>query len=193
MAGVHSRETIANRRRSMEWMLMPLKRYADFQGRSRRMEFWMWILFTLIVGLVLGFIDGILGFRLGPSSSSSFSSGGVTGFSTFSSIGILGLLWSLATLVPNIAVAMRRLHDTDRTGWWLLLPVIPYVIGLVIMLGAAAGQNLGLIAVGGIFSLIGLVGAIVLLVFYCLPGTPGPNRFGPDPLGSTGDLAQTFR
>lgn len=177
----------------MEWMLMPLKRYADFQGRSRRMEFWMWILFTLIVGLVLGVIDGILGFRLGPSSSSSFSSGGSAGFSTFTSIGILGLLWSLATLVPNIAVAMRRLHDTDRTGWWLLLPVIPYVIGLVIMLGAAASRNLGLIAIGGIFSLIGLVGAIVLLVFYCLPGTPGPNRFGPDPLGATGDLAQTFR
>jgi len=176
----------------MEWMLMPLKRYADFQGRSRRMEFWMWVLFTLIVGLVLGFIDGILGLRFGPSSS-SFSSGATTGFSTFSSIGILGLLWSLATLVPNIAVSMRRLHDTDRTGWWLLLPVIPYVIGLVIMLGAAAGQNLGLIAVGGIFSLIGLVGAIVLLVFYCLPGTPGSNRFGPDPLGGAGDLAQTFR
>ena len=177
----------------MDWMLLPLKRYADFQGRSRRMEFWMWILFTFIVGLVLGFIDGILGFRLAPSSSTSFSSGGVSGFSMFSSIGILGLLWSLATLVPNIAVAMRRLHDTDRTGWWLLLPVIPYVIGLVIMLAAAAGQNLGLIAIGGIFSLIGLVGAIVLLVFYCLPGTPGPNRFGPDPLGGTGDLAQTFR
>jgi len=176
----------------MEWMLMPLKRYADFQGRSRRMEFWMWVLFTLIVGLVLGFIDGILGLRFGPSSS-SFSSGATTGFSTFSSIGILGLLWSLATLVPNIAVSMRRLHDTDRTGWWLLLPVIPYVIGLVIMLGAAAGQNLGLIAVGGIFSLIGLVGAIVLLVFYCLPGTPGSNRFGPNPLGGAGDLAQTFR
>jgi uncharacterized membrane protein YhaH (DUF805 family) len=156
------------------------------------MEFWMWILFTLIVGLVLGFIDGILGLRFGPSSS-SFSSGATTGFSTFSSIGILGLLWSLATLVPNIAVAMRRLHDTDRTGWWLLLPVIPYVIGLVIMLGAAAGQNLGLIAVGGIFSLIGLVGAIVLLVFYCLPGTPGPNRFGPDPLGGVGNLSQTFQ
>lgn len=177
----------------MEWMLMPLKRYADFQGRSRRMEFWMWVLFTLIVGLVLGFIDGILGFRLGPSSSSSFSSGGAAGFSMFSSIGILGSLWSLATLVPNIAVSVRRLHDINRTGWWLVLPVIPYVIGLVVMLGAAAGQSFGLIAIGGIFTLIGLVGAIVLLVFYCLPGTPGSNRFGPDPLTSNGDLAQTFR
>ena len=177
----------------MDWMLLPLKRYAEFSGRSRRMEFWMWILFTFIVGLVLGLIDGILGFRLGPSSSSSFSSAGTAGFSMFSSIGILGSLWSLATLVPNIAVAIRRLHDTNRTGWWLLLPVIPYVIGLVIMLSAAASQNLGMIGIGGIFSLIGLVGAIVLLVFYCLPGTPGPNRFGPDPLDGTGDLAQTFR
>lgn len=177
----------------MEWMLLPLKRYADFQGRSRRMEFWMWVLFTIIVAIVLGFIDGMLGFRLGPSSSTYYASGGAAGFSTFSSMGILGIIWSLATLVPNIAVAVRRLHDTNRTGWWLLLPVIPYVIGLFIMLGAAAGQNLGMVAIGGIFTLIGLICAIVLLVFYCLPGTPGPNRFGPDPMGSTGDLAQTFR
>lgn len=177
----------------MEWMLLPLKRYADFQGRSRRMEFWMWILFTVIVAIVLGFIDGMLGFRFGPSSSTYYSSGGAAGFSTFSSIGILGALWSLATLIPNIAVAMRRLHDTDRTGWWLLLPVIPYIIGLAIMLSAAATQNLGMIAIGGIFTLIALIGAIVLLVFYCLPGTTGPNRFGPDPIGGAANLSQTFQ
>ena len=177
----------------MEWMLMPLRRYAEFSGRSRRMEFWMWILFTFIVGIVLGIIDGVLGFRLN-STPPTPGSGGAVGLAMLSSMGILGLLWSLVTLVPNIAVAVRRLHDTNRSGWWLLMPIVPYAIGLVIMLGAAATQNLALIGVGGIFTIIGLIAAIALLVFYCLPGTRGPNKYGPDPMGnSPAELSETFQ
>jgi uncharacterized membrane protein YhaH (DUF805 family) len=176
----------------MEWMLMPLKRYADFQGRSRRMEFWMWVLFTLIVGLVLGIVDGIVGLRLGGAPTAT--PGMPAGLALFSSMGILGLIWSLATLVPNLAVAVRRLHDTNRSGFWLLLPIAPYAIGLVLMAVAVASQNFGLIGIAGILTLIGLICAIVLLVFYCLPGTPGPNKYGPDPIGSNpATLSETFQ
>ena len=87
----------------MEWMLMPLKRYAEFSGRSRRKEFWMFWLFTLIVGIVAGIIDGILG--LGTSAIR------------------LGTLAQLALLCPSIAVGIRRMHDQDRSGWWILVPI----------------------------------------------------------------------
>ena len=90
----------------MEWMILPLKRYADFSGRSRRKEYWMFFLFTIIVSVALGIIDAVLGLNFG---------------SGFSSNGVLGSLFSLATLVPSLAVGIRRLHDTDRSGWWLLL------------------------------------------------------------------------
>jgi uncharacterized membrane protein YhaH (DUF805 family) len=119
----------------MDWMLMPLRRYAEFSGRSQRKEYWMFFLFQIIVVVVLGIIEGVLGL-----------SGMVAG-----AYGPLTLLFWLAVLVPGIAVGIRRLHDTDRSGWWLLLAFVP------------------------------LVGAIVLLVFFVSDGTHGPNRFGPDP------------
>jgi uncharacterized membrane protein YhaH (DUF805 family) len=102
-------------------------KYATFTGRAVRSEFWFWVLFTLIVLIVLNIIQF-----------------------TVSSIGgsVLQLLFELATLIPSIAVAARRLHDTDRSGWWQLLAFIP------------------------------IVGFIILLVWYCQPGTPGANRFG---------------
>ena len=102
---------------------------------------------------------------------------------------LTALLW-LATLVPSIAVAVRRLHDTNRSGWWLLLPIIPYCLAFA--LGGAAMMTGGLgagLGTAGIFLMIGAIGAIVLLVFYCLPGTPGDNRYGPNPYGSQGTAA----
>ena len=134
----------------MDWMLMPLRRYADFTGRSRRKEYWMYVLFLIIVFIVLGFLDSVLG--LGGSSSSSLSTSGerIGGAASFHG-GVLTIIGWLATLVPSIAVGVRRLHDTDRSGWWLLIALVP------------------------------LIGGIVLLVFNLLEGTRGPNRFGPDP------------
>ena len=172
----------------MDWMLMPLKRYAEFSGRSRRMEFWMWVLFTVIVGFVLGLIDGVLGLKSTPSSLSA----GGGGMAAMSSVGILGGLWSLGTLIPSIAVGVRRLHDTNRSGWWILLPLGPYLVGIVLMIMAALSGSLGLVGLAGILMMIGLVCAIVLLVFYCLPGTPGPNKYGPDPMGGAANLGDTF-
>ena len=136
----------------MQWMLMPLKRYADFQGRSTRMEFWMFFLFVMIVMIVLQVLLGIM-------FASSMSVDPQTGVVTGGGIGIAAvIIWVfyLAILVPSIAVGVRRMHDQDKSGWFILIP-------------------------------------IANLVFYCLPGTPGPNRFGPDPLGGTGNLGQTFQ
>jgi uncharacterized membrane protein YhaH (DUF805 family) len=117
----------------MDWMLMPLRRYAQFSGRSRRKEYWMYTLFVVLVSLIAGAIDGALGLA------------GESGY------GPLGGIFTLATLIPSIAVGIRRLHDTDRSGWWLLIALIP------------------------------LIGALVLLFFFVSDGTGGPNRFGPDP------------
>jgi uncharacterized membrane protein YhaH (DUF805 family) len=112
------------------------RNYVGFSGRASRSEFWYWILFTVLVSIVTSIID------LEVLSSSSIS--------PFSSI------WSLVTFLPSLAMGVRRLHDTDRSGWWWLLSFIP------------------------------LIGIIVLIVFWCSEGTRGPNRFGPDPLGGPG-------
>ena len=137
----------------MEWMFMPLKRYADFQGRSRRMEFWMFFLFLFIVSFVLQILAGILA---AGSMSVDPNTGAVVGGAGMGLIGIIILVFQLAVLVPSIAVGVRRMHDQDKSGWFILIPIYN-------------------------------------LVLYCMPGTPGPNRFGPDPLGGGGgDLSNTF-
>ncbi|ROS75340.1 DUF805 domain-containing protein [Cellulomonas sp. PhB143] len=105
-----------------------LSQYAGFSGRARRSEYWFFYLAVIIVEIVVGIVDNVLG----------------TG-------GLLTGLVLLALILPSLAVAVRRLHDTDRTGWWILIGLIP------------------------------IVGTIVLLVFYVSDSTPGPNRFGPSP------------
>ena len=100
-----------------------LTKYVDFQGRARRSEYWWFFLFNFGAGLVTTLIsDG------------------------------LNILWSLAMLLPSLAVAVRRLHDRDMTGWWVLLALVPFV------------------------------GMIALLIILALRGTEGANRFGPDPI-----------
>ncbi|AZQ75182.1 DUF805 domain-containing protein [Streptomyces abikoensis] len=110
----------------MHWYVDVLKRYATFSGRARRPEFWMFTLINFVIGILLSIIDSALG--TSP---------------------VLGLLYSLAVLLPGLAVAARRLHDTDRSGWWLLLSLIPFV------------------------------GAIVLLVFLASDSKPHDNAYGP--------------
>ncbi|CZT26585.1 DUF805 domain-containing protein [Pseudomonas cerasi] len=82
------------------WYTDVLKKYAVFTGRARRKEYWMFFLFNILISIVLGFIGGLIGDG-----------------------GIIANLYSLAVLVPGIAVGVRRLHDTDRSGWWLLVPI----------------------------------------------------------------------
>lgn len=158
----------------IDWAKRPVvEKYADFTGRAPRAEYWWYVLAIIILSIVARIIDSILGMKIaGP-------------------YGPLSLIVLLGLLVPNLAVSVRRLHDTSRSGWWILLPMIPY--GLAIVLGGAAimgasggGASAAALAgagVAAIFLLIGAVCAIVLLVFMCLPSTPGDNRYGPNPYG----------
>jgi uncharacterized membrane protein YhaH (DUF805 family) len=139
----------------MEYMLMPLRRYFDFNGRSRRKEYWMWFLFVIIGAIVFSILDTVLGLGGTTNTYSDFDSGASVGFN--STGGILSTVFMLAILIPNIAVGIRRLHDTDKSGWWILIGLIP------------------------------LVGAIVLIVFFVSEGTRGPNRFGSDPKSGAPD------
>jgi uncharacterized membrane protein YhaH (DUF805 family) len=132
----------------MEWMLMPLKRFADFAGRSRRKEYWLWVLFVVVVLTVLTWLDIKLG--LGGSATTTSSGSGV-GFNV--NLGPLGIVFGLATLVPSIAVGVRRLHDLGKSGWWMLLAIIPFI------------------------------GWFYQLIVFTQPGVPGPNRYGSDPKG----------
>lgn len=85
----------------MNWYLSVLKNYAQFSGRARRKEYWMFVLFNAIASVVAFAIDGALGIQ------------------------IVSLVYMLATIIPSIAVSIRRLHDTNRSGWWLLLSLVP--------------------------------------------------------------------
>ena len=134
----------------MEWMMLPLRRYARFSGRARPKEYWMFILFLLICFIAISLIEGLLGLsttehwvRRGPWWFD-------TGYQTRG--GPLTGLFGLAMLIPWLAVAVRRLHDTDRSGFWLLIIFFP------------------------------LIGSLILLVFFIMSGTRGANRFGPDPI-----------
>jgi uncharacterized membrane protein YhaH (DUF805 family) len=120
----------------MEWATLPLKKYAEFTGRARRKEYWMFVLLVFAIYIVAAIIDGILG--MGGMIAGAY--------------GPLMTIAALALLIPSIAVGIRRLHDTNRSGWWVLIALVP------------------------------IVGSIILLVFFVLEGTRGPNQYGPDPL-----------
>lgn len=111
----------------MEWMIMPIKRYADFNGRSCRQEYWMFTLFQILVTLVfVGLIVAILGATGGFEANSEPPA-------LFWVVFGLGLLAFLGLfLVPSIAVTVRRFHDQDKSGWMYLLSFIPYVGGIVV-------------------------------------------------------------
>ena len=95
----------------MEWYLKVLKNYAVFKGRARRKEYWMFVLFNAIASFVLGVVDGATG-MYDPQ----------TGYGT------LGTIYSLAVLVPTLAVAVRRMHDVGKSGWFLLIPIYNFVL-----------------------------------------------------------------
>lgn len=116
---------------SMEWYISVIKKYAVFSGRARRKEFWMFLLFNFIIGVIFGIL------------------GHIPGIGSF--VKILSYVYSLALLIPGIAVCVRRLHDTNRNGLLVLLGLIP------------------------------LVGAIILIVFAAQEGTPEDNKYGANP------------
>lgn len=116
----------------MDWYLAALKKYAEFSGRAQRKEYWMFVLFNLIIAFVLAFVEGLFG-----------------------SPAILAGIYGLAVLIPSIAVSIRRLHDTNRSGWWILICLIP------------------------------VIGGLVLLVFMVLDSQQQENQYGPNPKAAT--------
>lgn len=118
----------------MSWFLMAIKKYAQFDGRSQRSEYWFFALFYILFAIVATLIDVGIG-SYDPQ----------TGF------GLLSAILAIGLFIPSLSVSVRRLHDTDRSGWWLLICLIP------------------------------LIGAIWFLVLMVFDSTPGNNRFGPNP------------
>ncbi len=118
----------------MEAVKSCFRRYVDFQGRSPRSEYWWFTLFNIIVILVLAGASGIIPI-----------------------LGIALLIYYLAMILPALAVTIRRFHDLDKSGWFILIQLIP------------------------------IVGPFIILYWFCLKGTDGDNRFGPDPLGNVAE------
>lgn len=157
----------------MNWMLMPVRRYAEFSGRSRRLEFWMFSLMNFIVAIVLAgpaymaFVSqmsqAVLTAQGDPAREFDILTSLQLGTVPMIML-VLYVLYALFMLIPSIAVVVRRLHDRNLSGWWYL----------------------GLILVSWI-PLVGLVASVAFIVFMFLDGTPGPNRFGPDPKGRTNE------
>nr|WP_320119882.1 DUF805 domain-containing protein [uncultured Marinifilum sp.] len=112
----------------MNWYLEVLKKYAVFNGRARRKEYWMFFLFNIIFGIAASLLDTLIG-----------------------TAPVINSIYGLAILIPGIAVSVRRLHDTGRSGWFLLLGLIPFV------------------------------GAIILLVFFATDGDTSDNEYGANP------------
>jgi len=122
----------------VQWYIKVLKQYAVFSGRARRKEFWMYTLFTIIFTILAMVLDNILGLTISINGES-------IGY------GWMYIAYGLATLVPNISVAVRRLHDINKSGWWMLIALIP------------------------------ILGSIWLLVLEVTEGDKGKNDYGPDP------------
>ena len=155
----------------IDWAKRPIQKYADFSGRAPRAEYWWYVLAVIIVSIVAYVIDDLLSLK-----------------GTIGPYGPLSALLGLALLCPGLAVATRRLHDTNRSAWWLLL-LVPYAISTAMAAQAMASGSMAQLGSVGMLAIVGLVGCIVLLIFMVLPGTPGDNRYGPNPYGATGGPA----
>lgn len=117
----------------MKWYLSVLKKYAVFSGRARRKEYWMFVLFNFIFAIIAAILDSVLAIAL------------------VSYYGPISIVYLLAVLVPGLAVIVRRLHDVEKSGWYIFISLIP------------------------------IVGSILLLIKLCSDGTPGENKYGPNP------------
>ena len=160
----------------MEWILMPLKRFAEFSGRSRRKEFWIWFLFQVLLHLT--FLILIMA-SVGTAILSGDPTQALAGAGSALVLYVIWGLVSLAFFIPNLAVTIRRLHDSDRSGHWVLLFWAPYLV--LFAMGFMGASNGG--ALESILGLAVLGGGLVLLVFMFFEGTKGPNKYGQDPKG----------
>lgn len=155
----------------MHWYFDVLKNYVGFKGRAHRQEFWMFTSIHVLIFFALWFVDAGLLWAGSP----------VIG---------LGALYAVGTCLPQLSVRVRRLHDTNRTGWWILLLWIPQALvgfSWVMLLPDSDGSRVGPRRSFELGLILGIVGTIAFLVLMCLEGTNGKNRFGPDPRGFQGE------
>ena len=136
-------------------------KFATFSGRARRREYWLFALFTIIINSVIN------GLSLAVQNSVPLTI----------VVSIISIIWGLYTLIPSIAITVRRLHDTNRSGWWYLLAII-FIFASVIFgaLQLESSNNLLLIP-----TFLCIAGFFAFIVFLFLPGTKGENDYGPDP------------
>jgi uncharacterized membrane protein YhaH (DUF805 family) len=111
----------------MNYMIMPLKRYFDFSGRSRRKEYWMFVLFIFICEIVTITLDNVLGLGGTATSTSNFDDGNAS-FSVAATGGVLTMIFIALIIIPSIAAGVRRMHDQDKSGWFLLIPIYGFVL-----------------------------------------------------------------
>ena len=106
----------------MHYMIMPLRRYFDFSGRSRRKEYWSFFLFVMIAMIVMMLLDTALGLGGTATGSADYGPGGASASFNLTG-GTLTLIFALLIFVPGVAVAVRRAHDQDKSGWFVLIPI----------------------------------------------------------------------
>ena len=173
----------------MPWMFMPFRRYADFGGRSRRTEFWLFFLFLTLVYVALFTL--IYAVALSLIASGNFTGDIMAVMTSLGVFGIIILVFWLATLLPWLAVSARRLHDLNLSGWWLAIPYGVWLASNVLRFVGTANRDPALLAAAQLFALLWMAMAAGSIVVFCLPGTRGANRYGPDPMGPT-DVADVF-
>ena len=142
--------------------------YVNFRGRATRSEFWWFSLLMAIVYVALFIMSSV-----GIATSADPQLWGL-----LAQVGSTGtLVWFLATIIPVSAVWFRRLHDSNKSGWWYVLTITSGFGGFVFV-AMSALQNEVAFTIGLVLGLASGIGGIVLLIFALLPSTPGPNRFG---------------
>lgn len=157
----------------IDWATRPLKKYADFSGRAPRAEYWWYVLLLFGAFVVAYIIDDLLSL---PKLLTVY--------------GPVAMIVIVATFVPSLAAQVRRLHDTNRSGLWL----IPFWVVYVAYIASAAGSmasiqagqqpNMGALGLSLMLGLVMLIVAIVMIVFLVSRGTAGPNKYGDDPYAS---------
>jgi uncharacterized membrane protein YhaH (DUF805 family) len=128
----------------IDWVLEVFSKYADFSGRARRKEYWYWYLFNLLISIFIVVVSLVITPPYGTGTDN-----GIGWLGLF--IYLVAIIYSLGVIIPNLAVTVRRLHDTNRSGWWYFISMVPFI------------------------------GGIILLIYLIEDSTPGDNQYGPNP------------
>ena len=152
-----------------EWAARPIKRFTDYRGRAPRAEYWWFYLAATVVQLPIMWVESLLETEL------------------------VSLVYSFLFLIPWFAVSVRRLHDTDRSGWW----IGGFFIAITLVaVSYTVGELANEAALPSAWTIVALIAAVIwgvgLFIFSVLPGTEGPNRYGSDPYGRKDDLEEVF-